>query len=161
MRIFTIIMLLLFSFAHAQYSETVQVSGNIKEPFTVTQKSLSTLPVHELDSLVILNHAMQYKSTLRKLRGVLLKDVLAKAIFKTASPKELSTFYLVCRAKDGYQVVYSWNELFNGEAGDKAMIIIQAEGRLKEGFALVTPTDRATGRRYVKNLSEIIIQQIH
>lgn len=161
MKIFTVIMLLFASLANAQHTETIQVTGAIKEPFIVTEKSLSELPVHSQDSLVILNHAMEYKSTLRKLKGVLLKDILAKAQFKTASPKELSTFYLVCKAKDGYQVVYSWNELFNGETGNKTMIITQAEGSPKEGFALVTPTDRATGRRYVKNLSEIIIQQIH
>ncbi|WP_394674779.1 molybdopterin-binding protein [uncultured Chryseobacterium sp.] len=161
MKIFTVIMLLFASLANAQHTETIQVTGAIKEPLTITEKSFSGLPVHSMDSLVILNHAMEYKSTLRKLKGVLLKDILAKAQFKTASPKELSTFYLICKAKDGYQVVYSWNELFNGETGDKAMIITQSEGSPKEGFALVTPTDRATGRRYVKNLSEIIIQQIH
>lgn len=101
---------------------------------------------------------------MKKFKGALLKDVLSKVEFKTDSPKLLSEFYLVFIANDGYKVVFSWNEIFNSNNRDQALILTELNGsdasELKENIMLVTPTDKATGRRYVKNLSKIIIQQV-
>ena len=94
---------------------------------------------------------MEYKSTLKKINGVLLKDVLSKVEFMTDSPRSLSEFYLVCVADDGYKALFSWNEIFNSGNGDQALIITKLNGsdayQLKENIMLVTPTDNATGRR--------------
>lgn len=162
MKYFTILFVFLTVFLHAQ-KNSLAVKGDLNTPVTVTEDDLKKYPVHEVKSIDILNHKMEFKKNLKNLKGVLLKDVLSQVTFNAPTPKELSTFYLVCRAEDGYKVVYSWNELFNTEAGDHIMLITSADGiktsGTKEGFTLVTPGDRATGRRYVKNLSEIIIKK--
>lgn len=150
--------------ANAQVSKTISVTGNIVKPITVNFTDFKNYASQSIDSLVILNHKQEYKSTLKKLKGVLLKDVLSKAEFTVNSPKVLSEFYIVCVADDGYKVVFSWNEIFNSPTGDKALILTEINGNStisqKEGIILVTPTDKATGRRYVKNLSKIIIHQV-
>jgi hypothetical protein len=144
-------------------AQKISVKGDISKPVTVTYEDLKKYPVHEVKSIDILNHKMEFKKNLKNLKGVLLKDVLSQITFNTPSPKELSTFYLVCTAEDGYKAVYSWNELFNTEAGDRVMLITSENGAstsgAKEGITLITPGDRATGRRYVKNLSEIVIKK--
>jgi hypothetical protein len=60
-------------------------------------------------------------------------------------------------------VIFSWNEIFNSETGKQAMIITNKNGsnidQPDDRIALITPTDQATGRRYVKWLSRIIIHR--
>ena len=157
-------MLFLGLTANAQVSKTISVTGNIAKPLTINFADFKNYASQSIDSLVILNHKQEYKSTLKKLKGVLLKDVLSKAEFTVNSPKVLSEFYIVCVADDGYKVVFSWNEIFNSPTGDKALILTEINGNAttgqKEGIVLVTPTDKATGRRYVKNLIKITIHQV-
>ncbi|KQT26134.1 molybdopterin-binding protein [Chryseobacterium sp. Leaf405] len=164
MKILSLIILFLGLTLNAQASKSISVMGDVVKPLTISFNDLKSYQTHSLDSLVIYNHKMEYKSTLKKISGVLLKDVLAKIDFKADSPKLLSEFYLVCIADDGYKVVFSWNEIFNSRNGDQALIVTELNGsdvsQLKENIMLVTPTDKATGRRYVKNLSGILIQQV-
>lgn len=164
MKKIAIIILFLGLNANAQVSKTISITGNIAKPLSINFSDLKNYASQTIDSLVILNHQQEYKSTLKKLKGVLLKDVLSKADFTVNSPKVLSEFYIVCVADDGYKVVFSWNEIFNSPTGDKALILTEINGNAtisqKEGIILVTPADKATGRRYVKNLSKITIHQV-
>lgn len=148
----------------AQVTKTITVEGAIAKPLTISFDDLKTYNTKSIDSLQILNHKGEYKSTLKGIKGVLLKDVLAKAEFSVNSPKVLSEFYIVCIADDGYKVVFSWNELFNSPTGDQTLVVTEVNGvpsiSQKEGIILLTPTDKATGRRYVKNFSKVSIQQV-
>jgi len=148
----------------AQVTTSLTVEGAITKPLTFTFEELRSYPVHTLDSLVIFNHKMERKSTLKSIKGVLLKELLEKAEFSVNSPKILSEFYIVCVADDGYKVVFSWNEIFNSATGDKTLVVTAINGNTtisqKEGLLLLTPTDKANGRRYVKNLSKILIQKV-
>lgn len=164
MKILSILILFFGLTLNAQVSKSISVTGDITKAITINFNDLKSYQQHSVDSLAIYNHKIDYKSTLKQLTGVLLKDVLSKVEFKTNSPKLLSEFYLVCIADDGYKVVFSWNEIFNSGNGNQALILTELNGsdvsQLKENIMLVTPTDKATGRRYQKNLSQIIIQQV-
>lgn len=158
-----VFLILFFSLTlNAQVSKSLSVSGDIAKPLTIQANDLKKYKSYTVDSLRILNHKMEYKSTLKNLKGVLLKDILGKADFLVKSPKELSEFYIICMADDDYKVVFSWNELFNSPAGDKTLIITDddTENNERGKFKLITPTDRATGRRYVKDFSKIIIKRV-
>lgn len=164
MKLLTFIALFIGLGLNAQVTKTITIEGAIAKPVTIKFDDLKAYTSVTLDSLVIFNHKMERKSSLKKLKGVLLKDVLAKAEFSVNSPKVLSEFYIVCIADDGYKVVFSWNEIFNGPTGDHALILTEINGQStvsqKEGIILVVPTDTATGRRYIKNFYKISIQQV-
>lgn len=164
MKILSFIFLFLAFTVNAQVSKTISISGDIIKPTIIKFSDLKNFETHNLDSLRIFNHKMEYKSTLRKIKGVLLKDVLSEVIFNIESPKLLSEFYFVCIADDGYKVVFSWNEIYNSGNGNQSLLVTQLNGtdasELKENIMLITPTDKATGRRYVKNLSKIIIYRV-
>lgn len=164
MKLFAVFALFISLGLRAQVSKTITIEGAIAKPLMVPFESLSSYASVSLDSLQILNHKQECKSTLKKIKGVLLKDVLAKADFIVNSPKVLSEFYVVCVADDGYKVVFSWNEIFNSPTGDHVLLLTAVNGAStisqKEGIILLAPTDKATGRRYVKNLSKISIQQV-
>lgn len=146
---------------NAQKGRSISVSGDIAKPLAIQLDDLKKFKSYTLDSLAIFNHKMEYKSTLKNLKGVLLKDVLEQAEFSVKSPKQLSEFYIVCIAEDNYKVVFSWNELFNSVTGEKTMIVTgHNESAEAKGLMLVTPTDKATGRRYVKDFAKVVIKQV-
>lgn len=140
------------------------VEGSVKQSKTFSLEDLAGLPVKEKDSIVITNHLLERKSTLKKIKGVLLKDVLNKVTIDQENPKLLSEYFIVCIASDNYKAVFSWNEIFNNETGRNILIITEYDGRkgnaMDNRIALITLNDEATGRRYVKGLQKIIIERV-
>lgn len=140
------------------------VEGKLKNRLSLSQNDLSVFPSHSVDSIMIYNHLMQPRKTIKNIKGVLLKDILDKAGIDVNSPKLLSEFYITCIASDNYKVVFSWNEIFNSAVGDQVMIITESNGQrgdqMPDRIALLSPSDRATGRRYVKGLEKIVIEQV-
>jgi hypothetical protein len=156
--------LLLFQTSKAQKtSESFTVSGEVLKAETVDISKLASYTTVHLDSLRIYTHDMQPKGVMKNINGVLLKDILSAIPFNNENPKVLSEYYIECQATDGYKVLFSWNEIFNGETGKHTMIITSKNGtnmsQLDDHIALITPTDHATGRRYVKWLNRIIIHR--
>ena len=105
------------------------IEGKIKTQLSFSQSDLSAFTAHVVDSVVIYNHLMQPRKTIKKIKGVLLKDILEKAVIDVSSPKLLGEFYFTCIASDNYKVVFSWNEIFNSAIGDQVMIIIEGDGQ--------------------------------
>jgi len=148
----------------AQVGKTLTIQTPAGKPVTVNYADLKNYKMYTIDSLQILNHLKEYKSTLKNIKGVLLKDVLSKTQFGEESPKVLSEYYITCIADDNYKVVFSWNELFNTATGDHVFIVTNVNGKpstdQNTGMFLVSSTDAATGRRYVKNLKTIKIERV-
>lgn len=163
MKYTSILFLCISVWLSAQKLPSVKVTGAIEKPVAISLEDLKKYKTHQISSIDILNHKLEFKKNLKNLKGVLLKDLLEQVKFNAASPKDLSMFYLVCIAEDGYKVVYSWNEIFNSASEKQAMLITGSDNvsaeESKEGITLITPGDKATGRRYVKNLSGIIISK--
>lgn len=155
-----LISFLLTTLSFAQ-SKSFEIIDPNNQKTTVTAADLSKYSKHTIDSLQITNHLKEYRSTIKNVKGVLLRDVLSKVSFKEKSPKVLSEYYIVCVAEDGYKVVFSWNEIFNTSVGDSVLIIPEIEGRPKDGISTLSPTDFATGRRYVKMLKTIQLKKIN
>ncbi|MBN8575504.1 MAG: hypothetical protein J0L66_01105 [Cytophagales bacterium] len=144
-------------------TKSFRVTGEIKEEKKITIDDFFNYRESSLGDVVITNHLGEPKSTQKKLKGILLRDVLEKMEFKSPSPKELSTFYIVCKATDGYIIVYSWNEIFNNPAGESIYLITSKDGvaakELEESVLMLSPRDYKTGRRYLKGLAEIQIKR--
>lgn len=161
------ILVLLFigiSNARAQQSESFVITGKVSNELKVNMTMLNAYKSFSIDSLVIYNHLMAKKSVLKHIKGVLLKDVIARSGIASESPKVLSEYYIICKATDGYKIVYSWNELFNSSAGDQTLILTsydtEPEKTEKGNIAVVTPTDKATGRRFLKGLTSVTVLRV-
>jgi hypothetical protein len=156
--------LIFFQTSNAQKSsENFTVSGEVLKEETIDIAKLSGYAQVHLDSLRIYTHDMQPKGLMKNINGVLLKDILSAIPFNNENPKVLSEYFIECQATDGYIVLFSWNEIFNSETGNHVMIVTSKNGtnitQLDDRMALVSPTDKATGRRYVKWLNRIIIHR--
>lgn len=142
---------------HKRSFEIVSPKGEHK---TITIQNLEKYPQYFLDSVQITNHLKHYRSTAKKIKGVLLRDILADFSFSSESTKTLSEYYIVLVASDNCKVVFSWNELFNTAVGESAYIVYEIEDRKKDGIVSLSPNDYATGRRYVKMLKSIQLKRI-
>src|ERR1043165_2417310 len=110
-------------------TESFSIEGKVKKEMTVSLADLSSYKSYSIDRIVIKNHLGERKSSLKKVKGVLLKDILQKIGIDSESPKVLSEFYLVCIASDNYKVVFSWNEIFNNPSGNAVYIITSVDGK--------------------------------
>lgn len=153
-------------FAQEKNCSTEQfiIKGAIKNEITISFSSLDSFTVTEIPDVIITNHLGEKRSEAKKMKGVLMKDILQKALINVESPKQLSEFYFVFQACDGYKIVYSWNEIFNTETGNHIFWVTEKNGSrgkdLKEKMLTITPTDFKTGRRYIKGLSSITINRV-
>lgn len=145
-----------------QPTKSFTISGEVKSPLTVSITDFSRYKETVIGDVVITNHLGEKKSEKKGVKGILLKDVLAAVEF-TSSPKELSTFYFICKATDGYIVVYSWNELFNTATGNAVYLVTALDktpaAALEESVLMISPTDFKTGRRLVKSLASIEVKR--
>ena len=145
-------------------TENFSIEGKVKKSLILSLADLSSYKSYTIDSIVITNHLGERKSSLKKVKAVLLKDILDKAEIDAENHKVLSEYYLVCIASDNYKVVFSWNEIFNNDTGKSVYIITAEDGKpatsLDNRIALVSPNDQMTGRRYVKGLHKIVVERI-
>lgn len=140
------------------------ISGDVKSPVTIQIIDLMKWTVVAIGDVTITNHLGDKKSETRGLKGVLFKDVISSAEINAASPKVLSEFYFVCKASDGYTVVYSWNELFNTAVGDTVYIVTEKNGKpasaMEDAILMISPKDFKTGRRQVKSLASVEVKRV-
>ncbi|HTL07511.1 MAG TPA: hypothetical protein VL307_04605 [Chitinophagaceae bacterium] len=145
-------------------TNSFMVTGKVKTALRFSLEQAAAYKTVKLDSLVIYNHLMQKKRVLKDIKGILLKDIIEKAGIDIASPKLLSEIFITCVASDNYKVVFSWNELFNTPLGKQVLIVTALDGKpAAEGndrIAVLSAMDEATGRRFVKGLEKIIIEQV-
>lgn len=141
-----------------------QITGKVKNSITVQWADLQQYPVYKIGNVKITSHTGEPRGEFKKLKGILLKDVIAKANIEAENPKILSEYYIICEAADGYKNVYSWNELFNTEVGIQVFIVTEENGQSfansDKNIMLISPKDFRTGRRNLKGLSRIDIKRI-
>jgi DMSO/TMAO reductase YedYZ molybdopterin-dependent catalytic subunit len=144
-------------------SSTVRIEGNVAQSLSLTVEDLKRYPVRTLD------YAPRSESERgnagaaapRQYTGCLLRDVLAAAKLTEKAPRDLRKSYVVVSASDGYQVVFSWAELFIAPAGDSVLVAYARDGAPlgeSEGpIALIAATDKSPVR-HVKWLQTIQVK---
>ncbi len=137
----------------AQQSATIDISGDVQKPMTVTAADLVAMP-----RITVTVAAVTYG-------GVLLDDVLKRAGVPTSSSlrgKALTTYILV-EAQGGYQVVFSLGELDPSVTDNQIVLADSSDGKPlaeTEGpFRLVIPKDKI-GARSVRMLSRLRVVQV-
>jgi hypothetical protein len=161
---FITITLTLSAQKNIETTDRISLEGKVKTKLSFSLKDREVFPSKHIDSVVIYSHLIESRKTIRNLKGVLLKNLIDKAGIDNETPKLLSEFYITCIASDNYKVVYSWNEVFNTINGESIIIITEADAKkadqLDDRIAMLCTADKATGRRYVKGLRQIIVGRV-
>ena len=106
---------------------------------------LQRYPAHQVEYVPRNSVEEKGAGPARRYTGCLLRDVLAAAKPTESKPRELRKSYVVATASDGYEVVFSWAELFVSPVGDNVFVVYERDGAQlpdDEGpIALIAITD--------------------
>src|ERR1700692_3239257 len=142
--------------AASQVTTSVSVAGNVAETLSLTVADLKRYPAHQVE--YVPGNAVEQKAAgpARRYAGCLLRDVLAAAKPVEGKPRELRKSYVVATASDGYEVVFSWAELFVSPIGGKVFVVYERDGAPlpdDEGrIALIAVTDTRAAREMASEL---------
>lgn len=144
-----------------QISRQLSVSGSLEKPL-----SLSLAEFSQLKQLRIFEFVSK-KSTPpqpEKLKGLLLKDLIPEDSLIAPGHNDKKSMVLIAKATDGYQVSFSWSEVYNSPLGEGMVVFVERNGQAlneHEGqFALISMQDLRTGPRHVKWLKEIEVRKL-
>ena len=92
------------------------------------------------------------------------KTILDNAGIEISSKKDFNRIYIHVIASDGYDVIFSYNEIFNTKNGDNIIVFYKKNGKLLEPhegkIALISTDDIKNGPRHIKWLQKIIVKKI-
>ena len=148
--------------AEGYLSTNVQVKGEVENPFTITVNSLQRLDVKNLKSFDVVCQTGVTTSGAQQAKGVLLNDILEKAVIKKEGHKDRN-FYIVVRATDGYMATFSWIELFINNTGKGVYLIYEKDGKPLEEtgeMELISNNDEKTGPRHVSWVKSIEVYRV-
>jgi DMSO/TMAO reductase YedYZ molybdopterin-dependent catalytic subunit len=140
-----------------QASPSISVSGDVKQPLTLTAADLAAMPRAKA---VTDNNGVQ-----TTYEGVWLSDILKKAGVPLGPGLRGPALagYVLASASDGYQVVFSIGELDPDMTDSQYLLADTANGKPLFGengaFRLVIPKDKR-GARSVRLLSKIEVVQL-
>lgn len=140
----------------------VAVSGAVQQPLSLGADDLRRFPADQIVTLTLPGRQAGAPSSV--LKGVRLRAVLEQARLVIADHNTVKKLVIIAAASDGYQVVFSWSELFNAELGDSVLVVFERDGQplpAAEGpLALISGKDLRTGPRHVKWLRSVEVRQI-
>lgn len=141
----------------APAEQTVEITGAVKQPLTLTAADLAKMP---RASVTTNNNGMEMVY-----EGVWLHDILEKAGVpqgRDLRGKALAG-YVLAEAKDGYQVVFSLAELDPSFIDNQILLADTANGKPLFGaqgrFRLVVPKDKP-GARSIRMLTKLEVVQL-
>ena len=121
-QILALIIILLGNSLYAQHeiktTASFTITGEVNADKIITIPDFTKWKEQTIGDVIITNHLGEKKSEAKGLKGILLKEILESVEIKSESPKVLSEYYFVCKATDGYKLVFSWNEIFNSKVGE-------------------------------------------
>ena len=145
-------------------TNNIRIFGAIEKEVSYSIEDILKFNAVNVEDQLIYNHAGEVKDTLNHMKGVPLKDFLKDVKFNYNKSKELNEFYFVFTASDGYRVVFSWNEIYNSEAGNSFYIITEMKGKsmkeLDQRIVFLSSKDLKSGRRYIKCLQSIEVKKL-
>lgn len=143
-------------------TKTIEVKGDVRNELHLTVDSLRKMKIITLDEFNVVCQSGATTKTDKTSKGVLLKDIIEKAVLKQENHKDRN-FIIVARASDDYKATFSWGELFNNPTGENTYVLYEENGKPiteKGEMLLICTNDIKTGPRHVNWLKSIEISKV-
>jgi len=142
-------------------ADSITLTGLVNNPVTFPLSAITAMPDTTFTSLKIFSHKGEYKFTYEQVKAVLLKTLLQKNIASSLKNKEMNSLYFVCKAVDGFTVVYSYNELFNAAAGGIYVLTAHDNITIKnmpERPVILITGDNKSGKLFMRGMTAIDVR---
>ena len=134
----------------------IQVTRTIQNPSKIQIDQFKKIKIGRIP---VQNHLGIKKHSITKAKGIPLLTALSDIELTDSNPKHFSRYIYTIRAKDGFAITFSWNELHNTPVGKRVFLLTETKSHPNNGIILISKSDRNTGRRFVKDVSEIQIER--
>lgn len=145
-------------------TDKIQITGAVEHKLVLTVDDLKAFPLEDGGATVLTCQSGREIGVLEEISGVLLRDILSKAVVVAPAHNDVKKMVVIATASDGYKVVFSWSEIFNSPIGDGVIVYFEQQGKPLDDrsgrIALVSTKDIKTGPRRVKWLKEIEVRKI-
>ncbi len=150
--------LVFLTFASAIYAQQLKVIGDVPTPLTLTADDLAKMPrdtvtIPEQDGTKVPYEGVQLRELLKRAGYASGRDMRGKAL----------AAYIVAKAHDGYQVVFTPGEIDPDFGNESILVADKREGKAlfqyQGPFRLVCPGDKA-GARSVRMLEVIEVVRL-
>lgn len=145
-------------------TEKMRISGLVQQALELSVSDLRKFPPQQIGEIPVICQTGANRGKIENLKGVLLKEILEKAVIVSKSHNDVKKMVIVATASDDYRVVFSWSEIFNSPVGEGVIVFYERNGLSlgdDEGrIALISTKDIRTGPRHVKWLSGIEVLKI-
>ena len=145
-------------------TQTLTLGGRDKAGITLSPEALKSNPVQSPPDIAVKNRKGETQRVLKGYKGVKLIDLLDKAAPVSTDPNDFKKTIVVATDSDGYNAVFSWNELYNTSVGVGVLVLYAKDGKPlydDEGrIALISVNDTGTGPRHVRWLKDIQVRTI-
>ena len=133
-------------------SRQIEVSGEVQKTLSLDLEAVRAIA------------ARRGRAEVKGYAGILLVELLNEADIRQDQPRALRRTFVVAKASDGYQAVFSWGELYNSPLGRGVLVAFERDGKpLQDGegqFALVSLADDKPGPRHVKWLRSVDVRRV-
>lgn len=136
------------------------ITGKVKQEKKFTFADIKQFPIITLADVNV-SCSPKTENRVKEIKGVLLKNLLDSVAFQYEKSRMLNQYYFLFVAKDGYKMVFSFNEIYNTEIGKNLYIVTEIEGKpidtMESSIMVLTTKDIRGGSRNMKWLSKIIV----
>ena len=143
---------------------SITVSGAVEKTLVLRVEDLRQLSSKEIKEIPLICQTGANVGHLENFKGVLLRDILEKAVVVSRDHNDVKKTVIIASASDDYSVVFSWSEIFNSPLGEGIVVFFEKEGKPladDEGrIAMISSKDTRTGPRHVKWLKSIEVKKI-
>jgi hypothetical protein len=140
----------------------LHVLGGVPRPAAFAREALERMARHDLGPTQVLCYSGRAVAQVDSYAGARLIDVLDACGFSERPRSELKRCVVVALGDDGYQAIFSWNELYNSTIGEKALVLYEKNGGPLEphlgALCLISANDARLGPRHLRGLSQIAVK---
>ncbi len=157
-------------FISANYCFAQEIDSNTTDQFLITGKvklekifTLTDIKRFPIITLTDVNVSCSPKTEnrVKEIKAVMLKNLLDSVSFQYEKSRMLNQYYFLFIAKDGYKMVFSFNEIYNTDIGKNLYLVTEIEGNpineMGNSIMVLTTKDIKGGSRNMKWLSKIIV----
>ena len=139
----------------------VEIVGRVDRPLVLTRTQLLALPRREYVETRNLAQDGRNTTLTQRYQGLALRELLERAGL-APDRREIRRAIVLVTARDGYQVSFSWGELFNSRLGDGVILVLrQGDDELLDSDGLPglrSLQDLRPGPRHVRWVQRIEVQ---